>query len=196
MRHRDDSLGMGVYYDEADCAGITRRLVASAVDATVLVMFAIVISLVGVATLNRNGLNDTGRNDVWYLMFWLAGGFAYLSALKASRWRTLGYRVAGLKIVTLRGEPPSNWRMSFRLGLAFAATVLVPPLDLFWVGVDNSAQTLRDGFAGTLVVRAGAEPAGTGPIHFGLHMGAGFCLMYPRVSRPGVTRIVPANGGK
>jgi uncharacterized RDD family membrane protein YckC len=103
--------------------------------------------------------------------------------LKPSHWRTLGYRLTGVKIVTIRGERPSVLRMTFRALLwTFGPFNLL--LDLLWLGPDSEHQSLRDCYAGTYVVRVDSQPIGRAAVHVAYYNALGFSLMYPRVVRP------------
>jgi uncharacterized RDD family membrane protein YckC len=116
------------------------------------------------------------------LLIWAAAIYVYLAVLKPTPIRTVGYWIAGTKIVTLRGERPSTLRMSLRLMI----WILGPfnfLIDLGWLGIDPDKQTMRDCLAGTCVVRNKAQPAGTGEIHLVRYHVAGLNLMYPRVIR-------------
>jgi len=172
---RDTSLGTGVYFSPGDYIGITRRMIILAVDVFVLVLGYIVF---GTLYIGITGHDPSGTFHWSYLGL----AWSYLTILKASRLRTVGYRLTGARILNLRGEQPSFLRMTFRLLLwLFGPFNLV--FDLFWAGNDEDRQTLRDRFAGTCVVKRSAHPVGTGEIHFAYYNALGFNLMYPRVVR-------------
>ncbi len=61
-----------------------------------------------------------------------------------------------------------------------------PLIDLIWLGGDEYRQTLRDKFAGTIVVKRGVEPAGRGPIHVRYYSLLGFMLAFAEVQKPHV----------
>jgi len=113
---------------------------------------------------------------------WLVFAYLYLTLLKASRVRTLGYKLTGSKIVNLRGQRPSIIWMTFRLALWIGGPFSFL-FDLFWSGIDDDRQTLRDRFAGTCVVNTNAEPIGESEIHLAYFTAGGFNLMYPKVMR-------------
>jgi uncharacterized RDD family membrane protein YckC len=88
---------------------------------------------------------------------------SYMVVLKRSRFRTLGYRLGGVKIVGLDGGPPSYPSLLLR----FTFTALGPLnwcIDLLWLSHDPHRQALRDKFANTYVIRTDAQPAGEGRI--------------------------------
>ena len=87
--------------------------------------------------------------------------YAYLTVMKASRIRALGYRLIGAKMLAFRGERPSILRMTLRLFL----WVLFNVKDLIWAGIDRHQQSLRDRYAGTCVVKVNAIAVGEAPIH-------------------------------
>jgi hypothetical protein len=78
---------------------------------------------------------EVQRSLVFFRYVWLSCSLTYLTAIKASRVRTLGLLVAGTRIVTLRDDRPSTLRMSYRLCL-----LLIAPFnllfDLIWLGGD------------------------------------------------------------
>ena len=127
---------------------------------------------------------QTGRTpDASFLVLWIAFVWSYLTFIKRSWLRTIGYRLAGLQIVTTKGARPTLSAMTFRLLLRiFGPFNFI--LDLVWLGADTEQQTLRDCYAGTYVVRANVKPAGVGPVHMNRYFGAGLALSYPRVVRP------------
>jgi len=174
---RDHSLGEGVYFAHDDYAGLMRRVVILCVDSAVLVMAG--AALYVVAGFLYPILGDRVR---LLLLFWVVLAYVYLAILKPSPIRTVGYWIADVKILTLRGQRPSILRMTFRLMLwAFGPFNFL--LDLFWVGIDEDSQTLRDRFAGTCVVRNQSQPVGRGEIHLAYYDAFGFNLMYPRVTK-------------
>jgi uncharacterized RDD family membrane protein YckC len=109
--------------------------------------------------------------------------WTYLVPLKRSRYRTVAYQLLDLKIVTTRGERPSLFTMTFRM-LMWLFGPFNFLLDLIWLGADTEGQSLRDCYAGTYVLRNGAEPIGFAPMHLTRYNGAGLTLAYPRVCRP------------
>lgn len=174
-RRRDHSLGSGVYYAPDKYVGLLRRLLVYLVDgfllACVLFTLAVVWMLVAQERIGLFWL--TALAIVWF----------YVAVLKPSRVRTLGYRVAGCRIVNLRGERPSVLRMSLRSVLwIFGPFNLI--FDLIWCGMDNDQQTLRDRFAGTCVISNDAVPIGEGEIHLAHFNAMGYTLTYPHVVHP------------
>ena len=109
--------------------------------------------------------------------------WVYLTVLKRSQVRTLGYILAGTKIVTLKGDRPSIWRMTYRL-LLWVLGPLNVLVDLFWVSNDDDSQTLRDRLAGTYVVRSNAEPIGRGRIALVGYYAFALALTFSKVIRP------------
>jgi uncharacterized RDD family membrane protein YckC len=180
-RKRDHSLGEGVYYAADDYIGIGRRIVLICVDLTVIILGGVVLAWT-LATVDAEGSERSMMRAALYSwLLYVALVAAYMTVIKASKIRTIGYRVAGTKIVDLRGRRPSIFRMLFRLSL----WVLGPfsfVFDLIWAGIDEDRQTLRDRFAGTCVIRNCAESVGRGEIHMAYFTGGGFALVYPHVT--------------
>ena len=102
--NRDSSLGEGVYYDYDAYASFLRRLSVTVIDVVVLLLTGVILGVALEALLwdPENG-GEPGAISfcAWIVIVWL-----YLTVIKRSRWRTLGYRLLGLKIVTTRGTRP------------------------------------------------------------------------------------------
>lgn len=177
---RDNSLGRGVYYAEHDHAGFVRRLVVIAVDVIVLLLVGVALWYVLLAIM-WYGL-DRDPNPVFWIV-WPIAAWMYLAIVKPSSLRTVGYRVTGLKIVNLKGNRPSVFRMTFRMLLWLLGPFNLL-IDLMWLGADTEQQSLRDCYSGTCVVRSQAKPIGEGAIHLAYYTALGMTLMYPRVVRP------------
>ena len=178
---RDNSLGSGAYYRMDDYAGFIRRLLVMFIDSTILILLGIAL---WVAILMVSWSIDPNYDPSASFFFaWLAIAWLYLVPLKRSRFRTIGYQLLGLKIVTTKGERPSLFIMTFRMMMwLFGPFNFL--FDLMWLGADTESQSIRDCFAGTYVVRNGAEPLGFAPVHLTCYTGAGLALSYPRVCRP------------
>lgn len=192
----DHSLGEGVYYDLEAYAGFTRRIAVMIIDTAVLVLVAVLLgSIFGPVLAALLWNNETGNFSVdpsaILFLLWIAIAWLYLVVLKRSKWRTVAYRLLGLKIVTTRGTRPSLFAMTLRLLMwVFGPFNLIA--DLIWLGADTEGQSLRDCYIGTYVVRSIAEPIGTAPVHLAWYCGAGFTLAYPRVVRPRQTPLTPS----
>lgn len=171
-RTRDTSLGVGVYFAPEDYVGILRRAVIVVVDLAVLVLLFFAVAVLG-------GVLNGTLTLVYLFCVW-----AYLTVVKASRIRTVGYRLTGARILNLRGTRPSVFRMTFRLLLWLLGPFNLV-VDLLWSGIDKDRQTLCDRYAGTCVAKARAEPIGTAEVHLACYCALGLALWYPRVARPG-----------
>ena len=170
----DHSLGTGLYYAENDYIGLGKRLLIWAADSCVLA------AALGITNLLWHSLP---ANDTLYKVLslgFLVFAYFYLTVIKVSRIRTLGYRLLGAKVVTFRGERPSLFRMTLRLVL----WVLFSFRDIIWVGIDQDRQSLRDRFAGTCVVKDDAISMGQAPIHLAYYQAFCYSLMLPTVCRP------------
>jgi uncharacterized RDD family membrane protein YckC len=109
--------------------------------------------------------------------------FCYFVLLKRSRFRTLGYRAGGVRIVGLDGQTPRWTSLTFRLMFA-----LLGPLnwlfDLIWSSGDEHRQAIRDKFASTYVVRVNAQPAGTTRVICRYYNAFGYMLMFREIEAP------------
>jgi hypothetical protein len=56
--------------------------------------------------------------------------------------------------------------------------------DLLWLTGDDYKQTLRDKFAGTVVIRKKAVPAGTGEIRLNRYQMLGYSFVFYEVRKP------------
>jgi hypothetical protein len=106
-RKRDTSLAQGVYFASDDYVGIMRRVVILVVDLAVLITVLILFDTLYIAI--ARDFSDT------FIITYLICVWAYLTVLKASRIRTVGYWLTGSRILNLRGRRPSIIRMTFRL---------------------------------------------------------------------------------
>lgn len=173
---RDRSLGDGVYFAADDYIGVGRRLLIVCVDTVVL------------------GLMVWGLSSVWfhllgnYEMFFgvvVLAVWLYLVLLKRSAWRTVGYQLAGAKLVNLQGARPALWLLTLRSLLwlfCFAPGNLF--LEFLWCSVDSDRQSLRDRVTNTCLVKNSATPIGTGEVHMAYYFSFGYTLTYSHVVHP------------
>jgi len=142
-----------------DYAGFWRRLVVDVIDFTLLLGAAVAI------TLGATMILPTGEQAFPRVLFWsgMGLGFVYLVLLKRSRFRTLGYLVGGIRIVSIHGGRPSIWALTIRaLFAVFGPFNML--MDVIWLTNDERRQALRDKFAHTYVIRDRALPLGHGAI--------------------------------
>ncbi len=171
----DKSLGHGGRYNAESHPGVIRRALAFLIDLVVIYLNAYILFLLCWMTLEIP--------EIWQQNFFWPTFLAYLTILKPSSMRTIGYRVMKLKIVTLQGTKPSVVRMCFR----YLLWLLIHPIpDILWTSADRDGRTLRDCFSGTQVLRADAVSDQDGPIHLSRNFGFCWCMFYPQVSFPRV----------
>jgi uncharacterized RDD family membrane protein YckC len=178
------SAELGVYFFPEDYAGLGRRMAILALDFIVLLV-ACVFLVVFYAMANglyhqKYGIDLT---PLPFFLGFLAVCWTYLAVIEGLV-GTLGFLSADVKIVNLRGERPSIWRMTFRLLICVLFGIFMPVYDLIWLAGDANWQSLRDKLAGTLVVRRDAIPAGGGPIKLRRMMFLGMSLAYFEVKNP------------
>lgn len=164
----------GVYYSHDDLAGFLRRSFILGVDVgIILLMWGV---LLGVAASSVISLQIA--NGVAFFLAW-----AYLAGLKAGESGTLGYRLAGARLVNLQGEPVGLFLSTCRFLFLF-----VGPLnflfDLLWLTSDANKQTLRDKLTRTYVVDRKAVPVGRAPIIYTQYFIATMSFVLPEVKRP------------
>ena len=147
----------GFYYRTQDYVGVWRRLLVVFVD------IAVVLGLIVAAGIALYTLLPERFGVALQLPVAAGLSFLYLVLLKRSRLRTIGYRLAGVRVVDFHGGMPSVASLTLRLTFAVFGPFNIL-LDLLWIPGDPHRQALRDKFAHTYVVRSQAEPAGSAPI--------------------------------
>jgi uncharacterized RDD family membrane protein YckC len=181
-------LGRGVYYARAAYAGLLTRFLIIVVD------FAAILA-VGVALYLASYALVPGYDDMMtaFLGSWFIVTYVYLVFVESSSSGTLGFLLAGVKIVNLKGERPSFVRMTFRV-LLWVLGPFHPLVDLLWLSGDRDRQTLRDKFAGTYVVRKEAVPCGEGVVRSVHYFLFGFSILFLEVERPRAAAPVKRDG--
>lgn len=156
----------GVYFENKDYASLSRRLFAILIDAAVLWVAAIILWQAIVYLpwmLEWPGYNvESAERYFWIVM--IASVWFYLTVCKASSFRTLGFRLMGLQIITLKGTRVPWYQMTFRL-LLWSVGPFNLILDACWIYADDARQTCRDCYSGTLVVRNNATESGQATLH-------------------------------
>jgi uncharacterized RDD family membrane protein YckC len=173
--HPVHDLGSGVYYARRDYAGFWRRMASIVID-------LLAIGIAGFLIMFVWDLAGAPGNDVTPSLVWLGFAYLYLILLRGSCFRTLGYILAGVRIVNLRGNRPSFLWMNLRLVL-WCIGPLNPIVDLIWFGGDENRQMLRDKLTGTYVIRKNAVPIGEGPIRAVTLFILGYTIVYPEVTK-------------
>jgi uncharacterized RDD family membrane protein YckC len=176
----------GVYYRREDYLGVAKRLLIDVVDFPVAVALSMLVLRAAAAVV-------PDLEDVPGAVPLLAGApwFAYFVLLKRSRFRTLGYVVAGAQIVDLQGTRPGIFQLFGRLLFALAGPLNFV-FDLLWLTGDGDRQAFRDKFASTYVVRGNATPAGTGTIVLRTYMFWGMTFLFKEVVRGAARTTAPA----
>ena len=146
----------GVIYAPGAYAGLLRRIFAVAIDLCVIPILWTVVSFTAFFLLPVDLLTDGISGASYFFVVWL-----YLTVMKPSRFRSVGYWLTGLKIVDYQGRRPSIARMTARLLFTFVGPMTVW-YDTIWLAADPHRQSLHDKAAGTFVVRKDAVPIGTG----------------------------------
>ncbi len=185
----------GVFFDEKDYAGLVRRLLILLVDG-LLLLAGLIATLIVFIVLDEFGVAD----PFWYRSVafgYLSACLLYLVIIKRTDLGTVGYLVAGARIVDLTGNRPSIPKMAFRALFVFLgpANLLI---DLLWLTGDTDKQSVRDKIVGTYVVKKGAQPSGRGKQRIVSYTMLGYSLMVREVSRKaesgGGSRSLQASG--
>lgn len=143
-----------VCFSGEDYAGFWRRVAVELVD-----LFTAGIILIAVTTIIVLAAPANAQSGGVFLVCWAASIYWYFVIVKHSRFNTLGYRLARVRIVDVYGRPPSLSALSLRLLFAVVGPFNIA-LDIFWIPSDRCKQSLRDKLAHTYVVKANAQPAG------------------------------------
>jgi len=150
----------GVYFRREDYASFWVRVLVDVIDFFLFGLICLALLILAMVMLppTRSTVN------LMSLMY-VALAFSYFVALKRSRFRTIGYRVGRVRIVSLDGQIPGYSSLIVRLlfGLLGPLNWLI---DVPWVCNDKNRQALRDKFANTYVIKANAQAAGQGRIVF------------------------------
>lgn len=144
----------GVYYNRSDYASFTKRVIIAFVDLIVILLISVLILYISNFFIN----NVETYLDFNFSSFILVS-VIYLAFLKRSKYRTLGYIITGVKIVNLKGEKPSIFRMILRVGLLMVGPFELV-IDIIWLTSEMTRQTLRDKYVGTYVINQNANPEG------------------------------------
>jgi uncharacterized RDD family membrane protein YckC len=162
VRVRDAADGPGspdaVWYFPSDYAGFWRRLAIELADAVAIVVLLLGITAAVILLHPAERPDDRILSMLWG--GWLACIYGYFVILKRSRFSTVGYRLARVRIVDPYGRPPGLGALALRLSFGLVGPINIL-LDMLWIPADRHKQSLRDKLAHTYVVKAGAEPAGT-----------------------------------
>jgi len=169
----------GVVFKRDDCAGFWVRMMVDLIDILVAAIAVVVIAVPLLRVIPEDDLSKVRALFLLAVAVWLTY-FVFLKYFS----RTLGYRLCGVRLVNLQGQPPTLWEV-FTRGL-FA--VMGPGnlfFDLIWLGGDPHRQALRDKFAHTYVVRTRAEPVAAGTIGYTTFtlMGSNFTFQEVRTTK-------------
>ncbi len=186
----DSGIKNGVYYKIEDYGSLLRRFLAIAVDLVVLILLSLLIAWIWSFFAQPPDL-DPASEYGWLSMAFISPGYfwccllvsyVYMTVVKASNLRTVGYRITGLRVVNLQGVRPSILQMTWRfILLAFGPIDLV--VDLIWLGGDDNRQTIRDKLAATYVIRPDAVPIGTGTVIRRNYFLLGWSFIFQEVKR-------------
>lgn len=184
----DGKNNKGVYYNAHDYASLLYRILVAFIDLFTIGIIGYLLSTIWTYwadppdfdLISEFGWLSAALFSPEYFWTLTLIAYVYLSIVKRSRLKTLGYRVLKLKIVDEMGRSPSIWRMTWRFVLLiFGPFHLV--IDLLWLGGDIHKQTLRDKLAGTYVVKSQAEPVGTGVLVVERYNLLGFSLVFQEI---------------
>lgn len=169
-----------VYYRRDDYASFWRRAVVDVIDVAVAGVLTFVL-FAGLWSL------PVFHDAAGLLMFvLLVVAFGYFVVLKRSKWRTVGYRAGGVRVVGMEGGTPGWSSLCYRMAFSFLGP-LNWVLDLIWLSNDAHRQAIRDKFSHTYVIRATALPAGTGKVAYRYYEICGYNFLFREVEVPART---------
>lgn len=163
-----------VYYPQ-DYASFSRRIGIIAIDCATIVLLTILLSYV----FAKLGIES---DSYWVLGCYFLLPTFYMTVVKSSPVRTLGYRAAGVKIVTYQGTKPGFSIMLLRFLVSLVGPFQLP-LDILWIFNDPNKQSLRDKLAGTYIIKQNARQLGQGDVKTRYYFILGFCLIFKEVDR-------------
>jgi uncharacterized RDD family membrane protein YckC len=166
--HEGVRMADAVLYRRKDYVGIFRHIVIWAVDALVIFIFFALIIAIDTAFQSPQDVAPS----LPAMVVAIVAAWWYLTVLKASRFRTPGYRIADAKIVTLQGGQPSALQMTARM-LWMSMWLFGWPvslvLDCVWITMNDERQMLRELFTETRLIRRNARPFAVGRISYSLY---------------------------
>lgn len=172
-----------VYYARSDYASFSRRLLAAAIDASVVLALAIAINVVVKLSdllhpvhvpvddilLAPDLKRSETTSDLTPVFTLLLVYFAYAIVLRWSPISTVGYRICRLKILNWRGDRPDLMHLIMRAICLVVSLFTLGPIDFLWIFSGPYRLTLHDNVAQTLVVKIKAKPLGRGKVTFGIY---------------------------
>ena len=161
-----------VWFFPSDYAGFWRRLGVALADTAVILLILLAVT-VTVALLDPVG----EWNDAYLFAGWAALVWTYFVVLKRTPLGTVGYRLAGVRVVDAYGRPPGLGALTLRLAFGILGPLNIV-LDLVWILSGQHRQALRDKFAHTYVVKAGAQPAGPARVVLRTHHVLGVAVVF------------------
>jgi uncharacterized RDD family membrane protein YckC len=165
----------GVYYAVNDYAGLLKRYFIIGVDLTVIYIFSLFVIVAFFDLPEKRELLIVSKLHVVFFI-----SYIYLVIVKRSDWGTLGYILAGVRIVSLEGEKPPIWNMTLRfLLLIFGPVHFI--LDILYLSGDKYKQTLRDKIVGTYVIAQDAVPIGRGEQMYVSYFFFGWSIVFREV---------------
>ena len=168
-----------------DYVGAIGHSVIFAIDGFVLFLLCTTVMAFHAAVLDSLQVESLPSYEVLGGLGCVFVCWVYLAVLKPSRFRSLGYWIADARIVTIYGQPPSPWRMTFRLMWTALSLSSYYPVsivtDLLWTTIEDERQMLRDLITETRLIRNNAKPIGVGKISRCLFTGLGIIVSYARV---------------
>ncbi|MCG8408345.1 MAG: RDD family protein [Phycisphaerales bacterium] len=158
-----------VYFKPEDYASVPRRLMAFLIDVLFVAVLCYAAAIVVVSmTVSKDVLESSSDEEKkaivrqslgLLLLCWVGLAAVYHIAVRRARGGTLGYRLAGIRMVNAFGEPPS---LSALIKRFLIATPTCTFFALSYLSCRNhpKRQAIHDQFAGTWLVRRSADPAG------------------------------------
>jgi uncharacterized RDD family membrane protein YckC len=166
---------IGIYYEPKDYAGLLKRSITWIIDIVVLGTSFTILWFILYFTISE----EIVAIKIAFWTFFLIT-YIYLSILKPSKFRTIGYLATGIKIVDLYGNKPS-WNTMITRFFLLGFSPLAFIIDILWLTGEQTKQTLRDKYVGTYVVDNNAIPQGNAPFQRVVLNFLGWNLIYKEI---------------
>lgn len=171
----NNEIEVGVYYRTEDYASFIRRIACIIIDGVILFMILFLLGII-------YGIFSYYVSFAIYFIFWAILATVYMTYIKASSFKTIGYIMLNLKIVDLRGEKPKLLVMLFRFFFSLFSPFQII-FDCLWLTDDVNRQSIHDKIAGTYVVKDNAKPVGNNKLKVSVYGINGYIFCFKEVLR-------------
>ena len=137
-------------FNESNIATMSRRWLIRLIDGSVLFVLSVILYTIA-AMFIKSGIVIISLCLVWVVV--------YMVGLKSTRYGTLGFLIADVKVVGKNGKPVSLYKNLLRLS-SWAFFPYSVFYDLYWMNQTGNLQTFSDRVSETYVVNKDFKPYG------------------------------------